>query len=97
MIPLRECKNRVLYRIRARTLDLGVFCRETGGFIGLRSKCGYPFAFEEFHLDKGHPIGTATPLVELSETLDTEIPLSLSNNYFLVGWLRLMEKKYHGR
>lgn len=95
MIPLRECKNRVLYRVLSKTLSIGVFCKETGGFLGIRTKGGYTFAFEEFHLEKGPSIGTVTPLVELPEFLHTEITLGLSRNYFLEGWLQAMSKKYH--
>lgn len=96
MIPLGECKNRVLYRIKSRNLSFGVFCQETGGFIGLHEKFGYVYIFEEYHRDSGQPLGTVTPLEELPETLPTEILLNLSNKP-LEWWLNRMEKKYRAR
>ena len=96
MIPLSACKNRVLYQIRSRNLDFGVFCQETGGFIGLREKCNYFYTFEEYHRDRGGRLGSVTPVKELPEVLPPEILMDLSNKS-LELWLRTMEKKYRGR
>ena len=49
MIPRAECKDRFLYRIHSRNLVFGVFRAATGGFIGLRTKFGSVYAFEEYH------------------------------------------------
>lgn len=95
LIPLSECKNRVLYQIRSRNLDFGVFCQETNGFIGLREKCSYIYTFEEYHRDLGGHLGTVTPIRELPEILPSEILMNLSNKP-LEWWLRNMEKKYRG-
>ena len=67
MIPKSECKDRTFYRIRSRNLTFGVFCVETGGFIGLREKFDQIYLFEEYHHDDGPPYGTVTPLEELEE------------------------------
>lgn len=67
MIPKSECKHGYLYRIHSRNLILGVFNELTGGFIGLRSKFGDIYAFEEFHWDNGPPYGTVKPIEELEK------------------------------
>ena len=74
MIPKTKCKDRFLYRIHSRNLLFGVFREETGGFIGLRTKFGSVYAFEEYHWDNGEPYGTVNP-EELLEELPVDIKL----------------------
>jgi hypothetical protein len=74
MIPKTECKDRRLYRIDSRNLNLGVYRAESGGFLGLRLKFGDVFVFEEFHWDEGAPYGTVSPIEELPEELPPDIP-----------------------
>lgn len=67
MIPRENCKDRFVYRIRSRNLQFGVFQKESGGFIGIRTKFGSRYLFKEYHWDNGPPYGTVTPLEELRE------------------------------
>lgn len=62
MIPLDECVDRGLYIIDSRNLSIGIFRRETSGFIGIRTKFNHRYLFEEYHWDTGAPFGTVTPL-----------------------------------
>lgn len=73
MIPKSECRDRVLYRIRSRNLVLGVYRAESGGFLGLRTKFGQVYVFEEYHWEN-ESYATVKPLEELPETLPPEIP-----------------------
>ena len=91
MIPLGNCKNRVLYRIKSRNLSFGVFREETGGFIGMREKLGQVYAFEEYHWDNGPPYGTVTPLEELPEVLPNRILLTLDLGSICSGCLNSCE------
>jgi hypothetical protein len=75
MIPLTECKDRAVYRLRSRSLDFGVFVAATKGFIGIREKFGNKYLFTEYHYDTGPPIGTAKPLELLDFELDPRIQL----------------------
>jgi hypothetical protein len=61
VIPLNECKHGYLYSIKARNLDAGIFDKNSSGFLGIRSKFGDEFLFEEYHVDMGPPCGTVTP------------------------------------
>lgn len=76
MIPKLKCKDRVLYRISSRNLTLGVYHAEKGGFLGLRTKFGDTYVFEEFHWDNGPPYGTVKPDEELPELLPFDIELT---------------------
>ncbi len=69
-IPKSECKDRVLYRIHSRNLSLGVYRGVTGGFVGIRTKFGSRFLFEEYHYDNGPPYGTVFPVEELENLPD---------------------------
>lgn len=75
MIPLAQCGDRVLYRLQARNLRLGVFCAERKAFVGLREKFGARFAAEEFHWETGAPFGTARPVKAYPERLPEGIAL----------------------
>jgi hypothetical protein len=72
-IPPEKLKDRTLYRINARNLDLGVFSQETRGFIGLREKFGYVYPDHETVWDAQR--GTAHALEELPEVLPADIYL----------------------
>lgn len=67
VIPLEECRHRHIYRLQSRNLALGVFNRETRGFIGIREKFGDRFLFTEYHWDTGAPFGTANPYEDMGE------------------------------
>jgi len=92
-VPKAECKDRRLYRIQSRNLRLGVFKAASGGFLGLRTKFGSTYVFEEFHWDNGEPYGTVLPQEELLE----ELPAGVSNEEDCDGlrsWLQRMDARY---
>lgn len=60
MIPIEECIERGVYRIRSRNLTIGVYDGD-GAFIGLREKFGDQYLFAEYHVDQGAPFGTVHP------------------------------------
>lgn len=60
-IPLEDCVDRAIYKINSRNLRIGVFRKESKGFIGIRNKFGERYLFQEFHYDTGAPFGTVTP------------------------------------
>lgn len=76
-IPLSECVDRCLYRIRSRNLTLGVFRQATGGFIGIRTKFGHRYLFEEYHNETSMHSGTVSPQ-ELIRELPSDIVCSTS-------------------
>jgi hypothetical protein len=93
VIPLTDCVDRGVYYLVSRNLIAGVFRKETGGFIGIREKCGYRYLFEEYHRDKGPPFGTVAPLEKLGE-LPERIPLRTHKEHTNGGlWL----KDRHGK
>jgi hypothetical protein len=51
-----------------------VYRASTGGFLGLRTKFGSVYVFEEYHYDHGAPFGTVIPNEPLPETLPEHIP-----------------------
>jgi hypothetical protein len=69
-IKLKDCKDRTLYKIRARNSSYGVFNKDTNGFTGIREKFKIEYLFEEFHWDTGAPFGTAKPDKELEKLPD---------------------------
>lgn len=75
MIPKSNCKDRQLYRIHSRNLKFGVFRESTGGFLGLRTKFGSAYIFEEYHWEN-EAFATVQPQEELPEVLPSEIELA---------------------
>ncbi len=72
-IPKDQCIHRRLYRIRARNFSFGVFNEETCGFLGIRTKFGNRYVFEEYHWDHtSYP--TVRPLKDLGIDLPDDIP-----------------------
>ena len=65
IIPFSECKTGYLYRISARNSRLGIFVKETGGFVILREKFSHEYLFVELHWDVDSRFGTVTPIKEL--------------------------------
>jgi hypothetical protein len=49
IIPLKDCKDRHLYKVVARNFRLGVFDLKNKDFIGIRHKCGDIFLDRENH------------------------------------------------
>lgn len=90
-IPVEVCEDRRLYSLVSRNLQIGVFNKATGRFLGLREKCVR--VDEESHYDNGPPSGTAYPTEALPELLPEDVPLD-SGNAVLDKWLGEMEKKY---
>lgn len=64
MIPLGECKDRVVYELDSNNLVLGVFVAGVCGFIGIRKKFGTRSLSTEYHYEMG-ALGTAFPLREI--------------------------------
>lgn len=64
-IPLEQCRHGYLYQIHCRNLSLGIFNKNTNGFIGIRTKFGDRYLFTEYHYDTGAPFGTVHPHKEL--------------------------------
>jgi len=69
-IPLADCINGAVYRIRSRNLAIGVFVQAANGFIGIRTKFSSRYLFTEYHYDTGAPCGTVMPI----EKLDIKVP-----------------------
>jgi hypothetical protein len=72
MIAKADCKHRQLYRIHSRNLLIGVYNEPTGGFLGLRTKFGHVYVFEEYHWEN-EAFATVQPKEELPERLPDEI------------------------
>lgn len=66
-LPIDECEDRGIYRISSRNLSVGVFVKETSGFIGIREKFGDLFLFSEYHNDTGAPFGTVFPKEKIGQ------------------------------
>jgi len=70
-IPIKDCIEGHIYSLLSRNLKLGVYRGNEGtkrfgpGFIGIRTKFGSRYLFEEYHWDCGEPYGTANPLRDL--------------------------------
>lgn len=93
-ISIENCKHGYLYKIHSRNLSYGVCSKyEKGitGFLGIRTKFGDKFLFEEFHYDNGpDEAGTVKPLKCLKKC-----PLKdISYNYPLFLWLEKTIIKY---
>jgi len=73
-IPLEQCEDRGLYRIRARNFNLGIFNEATKGFMGIREKFGSKYVFTEYH-EGQHHFPTAAPLEALPEVAPEHIDL----------------------
>jgi len=73
VISKEDCIDRCLYKINSRNLILGVYKQSTGGFLGIRTKFGSRFIFEEYHWDNGPPFGTVKPIEMLEDFLPENI------------------------
>jgi len=80
-IPLAECKHRGLYRLISRNLAIGVYSEPTQGFVGIRTKFGRKYPFEEHHVDYPGPYKTAAPM----ELLPDELPPGIDPVESLAG------------
>jgi len=60
-IPIDQCVDRGVYRIKSRNLSMGVYRAEVQGFIGIRLKFDDRYLFTEYHYDTGAPFGTVKP------------------------------------
>ena len=87
MISIDQCENRRLYKLDSRNLSYGVYRASSRGFIGIRTKFGDRFLFEEYHWDTGEPHGTVRP-EEATEYLlpdDIEVRESLGSECTVCG------------
>jgi hypothetical protein len=64
-IEMSDCVEGVLYRIRCRNSNCGIWLPEEKGFQIARTKFGSDFLTTEYHWDTGPPYGTARPYVML--------------------------------
>lgn len=69
-IPLEQCKNNYLYRIKARNASIGIFDASISAFIVIRHKFGGKTTYRELHYDIDEHFGTARPLEELGKAID---------------------------
>lgn len=72
-IPLEDCEDRYIYRLKSRNLKFGVFVERTKGFIGIREKFGNEFLFTEYHHDADPHLGTARPIERIREITNENI------------------------
>lgn len=88
------------YRVQARNFRLGVWSGK--GVIGLRTKFGEIYPFQEYHYDDGPPYGTthvkelldrAPDEIELKEYLKDEDDKIMANEP-LYDWLAAMREKH---
>lgn len=101
MIPIDKCKDRFLYRIKARNLYIGVYNSEDNMFIGIREKFGRKFLDSENHWNC-EQFATVKPMEELEE-LPADIlheQCIIENdecreNTKLFHWLEEKEKQYN--
>ncbi len=76
MIPKTECVPGMVYRLKSRNLELGVWTDGTHpGFIGIRTKFDNRYLDKEYHVENGPPFGTASP-VEALISVPADIPLT---------------------
>lgn len=92
-IQLEDCVDNNLYIIDARNASIGIFRKETGGFLISRTKFTSNYIFEEYHWDiyKINPelehYGTVKPLKCLGEqrvsynSPDNELLIFLNDYY----------------
>ena len=94
-IPLDECIDRTLYEINSRNLDIGIFDKETNGFIGLRYKFHPPkFLFTEIHWDADPTHGTVKPLRAICLVPDSLVLDNTDAQYrYLEVYVYLLEKE----
>jgi len=74
-IPLYECINRRIYEVKSRNLLWGVYRQRTKGFIGIRTKLGARFLFEEHHWDADPHLGTVSAMRDTGVDLPVHIEL----------------------
>jgi hypothetical protein len=89
-IPLDQCGDRAVYSLRSNNLGIGVFSKETRGFIGIRTKFGNKYLFTEYHHDTGAPFGTACPVEKigmLPDNIENRELETNKNNQSLMDFL----------
>jgi hypothetical protein len=64
-LPLDRMRDRFVYLIHARNSYIGIWILEKRGFIILREKFNRLFLAVEYHWDRGAPVGTAKPFIQL--------------------------------
>ncbi len=70
MIKMEDCEHGRLYRVDMRNGSLGVWNKESKGFIFIRTKFSDRYLFTEYHYDFDRSVGTATP----TEALPDRVP-----------------------
>jgi hypothetical protein len=68
-------KHRKLYRLSGKLLELGIYCKESDGFFGIRNKLGFKYLTIEHRMDTEKMLGSAFVMEELSEELPENISL----------------------
>lgn len=72
-IPLEQCIHGITYKLHSRNLRIGVYDKQTKGFVGIRTKFGFRYLFTEYHWDTGAPFGTACPLAAIENCPFTDL------------------------
>lgn len=103
-IKMEDCIDGGLYRIFARNFSLGVYRKDSKGFIGVREKFGFEYLFTEYHWDTGPPCGTVNPklflemcpVIPVAEGFEVEKDgeKSFHQNKLLFDWLKEREEFY---
>jgi hypothetical protein len=79
-IPISECVDGRLYRVRTRNLlSHCVYRARDKTFLGIREKFWNTYLCAEYHWGNGAPFGTASPL----EDMGIDLPEELLNREFL--------------
>jgi hypothetical protein len=71
-IPIPECEEGRVYKLRCRNFSVGVFDGKDG-FIGIRIKFGQRFLATEYHWDQGPPYGTVSGIEDMGMKLPEDI------------------------
>lgn len=74
-IPMDQCVERRMYKLRSRNLVFGVY-DGVGGFVGIRQKFDHSYLFTEYHYDNGAPYGTVVGVIDTELSVPDHIQLS---------------------
>ncbi len=74
-IPLASLIHKRIYRIHSRNLVVGVWNKDTNGFVGIRNKFGSEYLFTEYEYDTNDKYGTAWAIELVEEEIPDNVPL----------------------